>query len=62
MAIKRTGLKHPLKWYVENYGLSLSTVRRNRTLLDRPLKLLHRLLFSRGPTANISKLSAFIDK
>jgi hypothetical protein len=61
MATKRTELKHQLKWYVENYGLSLSTVRRNRILLDEPLPLLARLLSSRGPMANVGKLMDFIN-
>jgi hypothetical protein len=57
----QTELRHKLTWYVENYGLCLSTVRRNRKLLDTPLKLLNHLLYSRGPTPHIGKLSNFID-
>ena len=58
----RTELKHKLLWYVENYGLSLNTVRRNRELLDHPEALLAQLLSSRGPTANINQLADYLNE
>jgi len=58
----RTELKHQLLWYVENYGLSLNTVRRNRQLLDHPTALLTQLLSSRGPTANINQLADYLNE
>jgi len=58
----RTELKHKLLWYVENYGLSLNTVRRNRALLDHPEALLAQLLSSRGPTANINELAEYLNE
>jgi len=53
-------LKHKLLWYVENYGLTLITVRRNRALLDHPLALFATLL-SRNPMPNISGLYAYLN-
>ena len=36
-------------------------MRRNRTCLDQPEMLLTRLLCTKGPRVNVSKLVAFID-
>jgi hypothetical protein len=58
----RTELKRKLLWYVENYGLSLNTVRRNRALLDHPEALLAQLLSSRGATANIQTLADYVNE
>jgi hypothetical protein len=57
---KRTELNHKLLWYVENYGLHLSTVRRHRSLLDHPLALQVQLLFSPGPMADLRKFCAYM--
>lgn len=57
----RTELKHKLLWYVENYGLPLNTVRRNRALLDSPQALLAQLLSSRRPTASIQTLVDYLN-
>ena len=48
-----TGLKQKLEWYCSNYGLSLSTVRRHRRLLDHPKTLLMTLLWSRNRVKDI---------
>ena len=57
---QKTGLNHTLRWYADNYGLAFNTVRRNRTLLDKPQLLLAMLLTRRGPQPDVRKLAAFI--
>jgi hypothetical protein len=59
---KRTAdLKHTLMWYVDAYGISLSTVRRHRELLDRPKELCLTLLSNRQrANADLRKLRAHI--
>jgi hypothetical protein len=46
-------------WYVENYGLLLSTVKRNRKLLDHPALLQMKLLSQGGPLVNLQKFCAY---
>jgi hypothetical protein len=52
-------LSHSLMWYCENYGLKLSTVKRRRTLLDRPHMLVRALLNSSGRTPDLTKFTKF---
>jgi hypothetical protein len=61
-AIRKTGLKQKLKWYCENYGLSLSTVCRHKPLLDNPEYLLIELYSSSAREADVSKLVQFLRK
>jgi hypothetical protein len=56
----KTELKQTLKWYADNYRLPLITVRRNRTLLDRP-RLLFMTLLLRNPMPNIAGLYAYLN-
>ncbi|MEY2538802.1 MAG: hypothetical protein QOG67_2542 [Verrucomicrobiota bacterium] len=56
----RSQLEHKLLWYVENYGLCLNTVKRNRRLLDEPRKLFLKILWQRGPQPDLSKLNQYI--
>jgi uncharacterized protein Usg len=54
-------LSHSLNWFVENYGLPLTTVKRRRTLLDRPHMLQRALLNGSGRTPDLTKFIAFWD-
>lgn len=55
----QTELKHSLMWYVEHYGLPLSTVKNNRAYLDRPKFLQLKLNQQPGPTPNLDKFIAY---
>jgi len=51
--------KHPLKFYVEKYGIALGTIQncvRKNWPLDDPTKLLEKFLNSRGLKPNLAKL------
>ena len=59
----QTELKHPFRWYQEQYGLCLSTVRRHRALLDHPSHLLMSLYnMLGGVKANPTKLVEYLRK
>ena len=57
----QTGLQQKLRWYCENYGLSLRAVRRHRAFLDRPKALLSLLLMSRNRIEDLMGLRALQD-
>lgn len=52
-------LKRSMTWYVDNYGIPLSTLRRNRGLLDNP-KLLYEVMAGRVPGVRLAKLRDFL--
>jgi hypothetical protein len=56
---RTTDLKHTLMWYVDTYGLSLSTVRRHRELLDHP-RALFMTLMNRRHLPDLRKLRAHV--
>lgn len=56
----RTNLKNTYMHYVAAYGLSLSTVIRNKRHMDDPIALRTKLTFAPGRKANLKVLNRFI--
>lgn len=56
---RTTDLEHTLAWYVDRYGLCLSTVRNHRRLLDHPKALYMELAWT-IPALRLKKLREFI--